>query len=421
MDSVNETVSPEQGSQEMQGMFAAYKKSKEVKKRLTKEEVLARYFNPRKDKEFFRILPAIDTDKTKQLYERLFPTAHFHIIKTGKGGKNFKKVYCPAHNDPKVQAYDKTGAAVVDQNNKPVMVSAPCPLCKKHKAILATQNREILAKTKGKKIDEIKKILSEPEMKIYEQNKKIYSDAGKFEAKKYYMVRGIDKGSEKDGVKFWRIKHHFKNQGDFDKIMAVTEDYNGDFTSPESGTDLSIVVVDSQIPGSNYFYRAVSAIIPRGASKLHSDSNIAKQWLDDKTTWRDVFTAAKAPQITPLKYLELAAEGTYERNNSPYWDDSDSNNKKWVFPNHPELEEIANRRDDKLDAENEYDNYDEDNEYANAASNAVGNSYKTDITNITDDDVKTFNHGSVDVGVKNPTTATADQQKPVESYDDLPF
>jgi hypothetical protein len=421
MDSLNATVAPQQGSEALQGMFASYKKQKEVKKRLTKEEILARYFNPRKDKEFFRILPTIDNDNTKPLLERLFPVAYFHVIKTGKGGKSFKKVYCPAHNDPKVQAIGKDGQPVFGDNGKPVMMSAPCPLCKKHKTILATQNREILAKTKGKKADEIKKLLTEDEYKIYEQNKKIYADAGKYEAKKYYVVRGVDKGSEKDGVKFWRIKHHFKNQGDYDKIMGVTEDYSlqhGDFTDVETGTDLTILVVDSQIPGSNFFYRSVSSIIPRGPSKLSNDPTIAKQWLDDKTTWRDVFTPAKAPKITPLQYLELAAEGVYERNNSPYWDDSDSNNKKWVFPNHPDLEAAANTRDDKLDADDDYDNIDESDEYVSAATTAVNDSYKKDITNITDADVTTFKHGSVDVAasIQNSTS-----KQPVESYDDLPF
>ena len=48
MDLQGQSNVPEaQGAEDVQGMYAAYKKQKEVKKRFTKEEILARYFSPR--------------------------------------------------------------------------------------------------------------------------------------------------------------------------------------------------------------------------------------------------------------------------------------------------------------------------------------------------------------------------------------
>lgn len=424
METQQDAVTSQQGSEDLQGMYAAYKKQKEVKKRLSKEEMLAKYFSPRRDKEIFRALPPINKDPSVPIIERYFEKAYFHEV---KAGKKFRKVYCPAQNDGKVQAVGQDGKPVVDQGGKPVMVSSPCPLCRKAKALMATQDKSILPKTKGKKKEELEKILTREELAIVEKNKQIYNDAGKLEAKKFYILRGIDRGAEKDGVKFWRFKHNFKNQGTYDKMMGITEDYSlqhGDFTDINKGTDFTILVVDAQLPGKSYTYRDISAIIPRGPSKLHTDAVIEKQWLDDKSVWREVFKPAVAPKITALKFLELCAEevkdgqGRVVGNNAPYYDESDPNAKKWVFPNHPELEAEANRRDENLDADDEQYGYDEDNEYTTAATSVVtnNNAPKNDISTITEKDVKAFNHGSENVAA--PTTGTAVKQ---EAYDDLPF
>lgn len=414
-------VTSQQGSENLQSMFAHYKKRKEVKKFVSKEEKLAKYFTPRRDKEYFRPLPATNKDIKVPLIDRLFQPAYFHEVKVGK---NWKKIYCPAHNDPKVQAIDKNGQPVVDQNGKPVLVAPHCPLCKKAKVHLATQDRSIQAKVKGKKKEQIERELTSDELRIFNKNKEIWSEASKMEAKKFYILSGIDRGSEKDGKKFWRFKHNFKNKGIFDTLMSVTEEYSlqhGDFTDVNTGTDFTIIVVDSQMPGKTYTYKDVSAVIARGPSKLSTDPMKEKEWLEDKTEWRDVFKPAVARGITAQQFLELAAEG-----NAPYWDDSDANNKRWVFPNHPELEAAANRRDDNLDAEDEYSNYDEDDSYASAAISTVNESSKPDITTITEADVKTFNHNSTDIGAPaQQTTQAPAQQQPIaagnDSYDDLPF
>lgn len=419
MEQQNNEVTSQQGSDDLHGMYAAYKKTKETKKPLTKEEKLAKFFVPRRDKEIFRTLPPLNRDSTIPLGDRLFEKAYFHEV---KAGKKYRKVYCPAHNDPKVQAKDPQGNLVFDQNNNPVMVSSPCPMCKKAKALLATQDRSLIAKTKGVKKEQLEQILTPAEKQIVEKNKKIYTDASKIEAKKFYILRGIDRGLEKDGVKFWRFKHDFRNKGTYDKLMAVTEEYvleHGNFFDTIKGTDFTILMQDAQMPGKSYTYRDINTILTRGQSKLHVDPLIEKQWLEDKTVWKDVFKPVTAPKIDAHKFLELAAEDLRDNTGNvigtcaPYYEDSDPTNKRWIIPNHPELEAEVNRRDDNLDADNDY--YEEENEYASAASNVVSdnNAPKQDINTITNSDVKPFNHGA-------ETIATTKQQ-PQEAYDDLPF
>lgn len=387
-------------------------------KRKTSEEILAKYFTPRADKETFRILPPLG--KKKHIQE-----AYFHAVETNFSGgkKRTSKIYCPAHNEPMVPQM-LNGEPVTDQNGKVVLEPVKCALCEKAKAILKTQDPSL----KGIKKDD----MTPAQLVIFENNKKIFMEANKWEAKKFYIVRGIDKGKQKDGVKFWRFKHNFKNQGVFDKLLPVLADYienhQADFTDPERGSDLSITVTDGE--WNKITYKQVSAITTKGPSKLHEDDLIVRQWLDDPITWREVFVPRKAPHVEPSEYLEMLAMGT-----DPYWDDSDPQDKKWIYPGRPDLEAKANTRTDNLDADT--------NKNFKQASDVTNDGVT--INNVTESHVGQFVDTGTDVGqeVKNtvevaPTTIdTVDENDQVgdtgisdlvedgvgdgDGFDDLPF
>ena len=412
----NENVTNAQGNDlsELKKMFTDYQNKQNQKKRKTSEEILAKYFVPRKTKEIFRILP-------RKQGKKHIEEAFFHVVTTNASGgkkKHGTVVYCPAHNDPKVPKM-VNGKQVFDTNGQPIMIPAPCPLCDKAKKILIQQNPSL----KGKK----KETLNADELVIYEKNKAIFTEANKWEAKKFYIIRGIDKGAEKDGVKFWRFKHNFKNQGTLDKLLPILQEYmdinQADFADAKNGTDLSITMADSEFNG--HVYKQISAISFRGKSPLHTDNLVMQQWLDDNITWREVFQPKKAPNITPYEFLEMVASGT-----NPYWDDTDSNNKHWVFPGRPDLEEAANTRNRNLDA-------DEDAAFEQA-SDLIDEEYpRVTISNITPDKVGEYKDDAINVGeaaVKNasaqvPTTQSApvtpEKQEetgtPKDEYDDLPF
>jgi len=281
---------------------------------------------------------------------------------------------------------DGDGNVILDQEGKVVLQPVECALCKKHKAILSTQDPSLRG---------IKKEDLTPAQEItFKKNKDIFMDAMQWEAKKFYIIRGIDKGNQKHGVKYWRFKHNFKHQGVFDKLLPILGDYidnyQVDFTDPERGTDLSITVTDGQF--NNITYKQVSAITFKGPSKLHEDELVVREWLADVTTWRDVFLPRKAPNVEPPEYLEMLATG-----NDPYWDDSDPQNKKWVFPGRPDLAEKANTRNDNLDA-------DENKNFAQA-SDVVNDG--VNINNVTEKHVGQFVDTGTDVGQEVKTSAPA--------------
>lgn len=409
MSEKNENLTNPQGSElsELNEMFNDYQNNQKKKKRKSSEEILAKYFVPRKNIETFRILP-------KKAGKKPIEEAFFHVVSTTTSGgkkKHGTVIYCPAHNNPKVPKMEN-GQPVLDQNGQQVLIPESCPLCAKHKKLLSKQDPSL----KGIK----KENMTDAQKKINDKNKEIFTEANKFEAKKFYIVRGIDKGAEKDGVKFWRFKYNFKNQGTYDKLIPILNDFveqNGiSYSDVQNGTDLKIIMTDTEFNG--HVYKTISAITNRGKSPLHADPIVVKQWLDDNISWREVFQPKKAPGITPYQFLELVAEG-----NSPYWDDSDANNKHWVFPNHPDLEAAANTRTRNLDgdAEEEFEQAsDLDVEYVTTS---------TTISNVTASKVGTYKDDSVNVGAEvikqnEPVDEIPDTIEPEgdgNAYDDLPF
>lgn len=410
MENQNGMANPQGGDlSNLKRMFSDFAKKSQAQssRRKSREEILSKYFVPRNNKETFRILPP---KPGKKHIEEAF----FHVVPTTTTGGKKKHgtiIYCPAHNDPKVKKLDAKGQPYLDTNGQPIMIPAPCPLCAKSKKILAQQNPAL----KGRK----KESLNADELKIFEKNKEIFMEASTWEAKKFYIVRGIDKGEMKDGVKFWRFKHNYKNQGTLDKLLPILEQYmstqQADFSDPMNGTDLNILMTDT--PWKNTTYKSISAIMFSGKSKLHDDPAVVRTWLEDDTTWRDVYPPKKAPGIDAYQFLDMVANGI-----NPYWDDSDANNKHWVFPGNPELEEAANTRKRNLDA-------DGDEEFEQA-SDLIDEEYpRVTISNITEQNVGTYKDDAVDMSRASVTTSSQPmaQSEPEpessgdDNYDDLPF
>lgn len=411
---VENQTSQDTSLEELKEMFNELGKKNNKPKRKTSAEILAKYFVPRNNKETFRILPVRQGKKA-------IDEAFFHVVDTiGSGGKvkHGSVIYCPAHNDPKVPKLDTNGNPVFDQNGKPVLVPTVCPLCEKYKQILATQNPTL----KGIK----KENMSASQLKIKEANDKIYKDAIKFEAKKFYIIKGIDKGAEKDGVKFWRFKHNFKNQGTIDKLHPILVDYMNQYkvsyADPIDGCDLSITMADSEFMGRTY--KQITAITTRNKVPLHTDKYVMEEWLNDTTTWRDVFLPKKAPNTSVYEYLVMLSNGE-----NPYWDDSDVNNKHWVFPNNPELEKLANTRTFTTDSE--------DDEFEQASDLEDMEYAPVTISNVNASNVGTYTDNAMNVGqtimqnappaapiappVAPPVAPPAAPVVEENNYDDLPF
>ena len=235
-------------------------KPKQKKVKLTDEERLKRYFttelpkNKETGQKTFRILPPKNGQSP-------FAQIFFHELKID--GK-WQKLYCPKRN--------KTGE---------------CPLCEVSKSAEASGTKE---------------------------DKEI---ASQYSARKFYIVKGIDRDLEEDGPKFWRFRHNFKKQGTLDKIVPVFST-KGDVTNKDKGRDI-ILTIGKDENG----YTKVTSAMPEDPGPLSEDQELAQLWLDDESTWETVY-AKKS-----YDYLEIIAQGEV-----PYWDkDSEKYISKTDFEN----------------------------------------------------------------------------------------
>jgi len=139
--------------------------------------------------------------------------------------------------------------------------------------------------------------------------------AAQYKARKFYIVKVIDRDHEEYGVKFWRFKHNYKQDGILDKIIPIWR-AKGNLTDPNEGRDLIIQLVKSKTPKGKE-YTSIQTVMYDDPSKLSEDAEQLDSWKNDLTTLADVYSKK------PVEYLEAIARGEV-----PRWD---SESKKYVY------------------------------------------------------------------------------------------
>jgi len=137
-----------------------------------------------------------------------------------------------------------------------------------------------------------------------ENDKKL---APTYKSRKFYIVKVIDRDNEEDGVKFWRFKHNYKNEGILDKIIPIWRS-KGDITDPEKGRDIILELTKAKTP-KGATYTVIQTVMYDDPTPVHEDTDLAKSWINDELTWSDVYSKK------PVEYLEAIARGE-----TPRWD-----------------------------------------------------------------------------------------------------
>ena len=126
-----------------------------------------------------------------------------------------------------------------------------------------------------------------------------------YKPRKFYIVKVVDRDNEADGVKFWRFKHNYKNEGILDKIIPIWK-AKGDITDPVSGRDLIIELTKAKTP-KGATYTVIQTVMHDDPTPVHTDAETAKSWTEDPLTWADVYSKK------PVEYLEAIARGETPR------------------------------------------------------------------------------------------------------------
>lgn len=140
--------------------------------------------------------------------------------------------------------------------------------------------------------------------------------AGQYRARKFYILRVIDRDNEQDGVKFWRIKHSLRNDGAYNKILDLVKAKNEEIWDPETGRDLTLTLAVIKNPMGGE-YTSITNVIPEDRSPLSENADQKALWLSSELTWQDAYSKK------PVEYLEGVAEGY-----TPKWNDKI---KKYVY------------------------------------------------------------------------------------------
>jgi hypothetical protein len=131
--------------------------------------------------------------------------------------------------------------------------------------------------------------------------------AKQYKPRKFYIVKVIDRDNEADGVKFWRFKHNYKNEGILDKIIPIWR-AKGDITDATTGRDIILELTKAKTP-KGAVYTVIQTVMYEDAGPVHEDAETAKSWITDELTWSDVYSKK------PVEYLEAIARGE-----TPRWD-----------------------------------------------------------------------------------------------------
>jgi hypothetical protein len=151
-----------------------------------------------------------------------------------------------------------------------------------------------------------------PLNEVYEELRSTGKDSDKELAKQYlsrkfYIVKVIDRDAEDEGVKFWRFKHNYKNEGILDKIIPIWR-AKGDITDPDNGRDIILELTKAKTP-KGATYTVIQTVMYDDPAPVHTDKELADSWINDELTWEDVYSKK------PVEYLEAIARGE-----TPRWD-----------------------------------------------------------------------------------------------------
>jgi hypothetical protein len=151
-----------------------------------------------------------------------------------------------------------------------------------------------------------------PLSEVYEELMATGKDADKelakqYKPRKFYIVKLIDRDNEQDGVKFWRFKHNYKNEGILDKLIPIFR-AKGDVTDAEKGRDIILEMTKAKTP-KGATYTVIQTIMYDDPAPIHSDKSKADSWVNDELGWADVYSKK------PVEYLEAIAKGE-----TPKWD-----------------------------------------------------------------------------------------------------
>ncbi len=204
-------------------------------------------------------------------------------------------------------------------NDEKIKTEESCPICNKSKKLFEDADKAMKDGNKA-------------------LSKTLFKEACSLKKKRTFIVRVVDRDHEDEGVKFWRFNENTQGEGIYDKLWSLyktrkeeaEEDGEENYSIFDlyNGKDIIITVGKSFIPdGFGGMKEKISYQITDSGNRkpLSKDVEKANAWLNDKKTWRDVYS------LKPAKYLEIVVNGeipVYDKEKGMFVAKKEINNNK---------------------------------------------------------------------------------------------
>jgi hypothetical protein len=140
-------------------------------------------------------------------------------------------------------------------------------------------------------------------------DKEDQENAKKYRSSDYYIIRGVQRGKEAEGIKFWRFAHVGNGTGAMDKIQAIIKRLDakkkgtGAIWNPIAGRDIYISLVKDTSKGKGKEFTKIASIQVEDPAPLSDNETQMESWLNDTKIWSDVYSKKS------LEYLRIVSEG----------------------------------------------------------------------------------------------------------------
>ncbi len=203
-------------------------------------------------------------------------------------------------------------------NGRKYMV--PCPKKNNGEPCASCDREEAMKKQGFDRRKAVKEQFGEEAMKNDAEAKATLKQANYYSARKFYVVRGINRANQNVGARFWFIKENHKKQGIWDQLEPMIKqmvDSGIDISDPQQGRDLNLTI--SQLPkfDNSGFYNGVTSMsfdpVPTALASTQEEVN---RLVNDPIEWQQLREPVGVRGwLTPGQFIEEAINGRM-----PYWD-----------------------------------------------------------------------------------------------------
>ncbi len=243
--------------------------------------------------------------------------------KTGVMNEKFRFVLNPVQVAARIAAgkdpyFDLYYAHEFTSNGRTYMT--PCPAKNAGEPCKACEREGVLKQQGFDRLKMLKQTLSNEDAKKDPECKAFFKQANLYGTRTFYVVRGINRANQANGVRYWFIKESYVKKGIWDQLgpqIDLMVQSGLDIADPAQGRDLNLVIADlDKFDGSGTYKGVTGMSFDPVPTPLALSQDEVNRLVNDSLEWKQLREPlAVRGWLTPSEFIEEAIN-----NRMPYWD-----------------------------------------------------------------------------------------------------